>query len=66
MLQNALNMVAIDFRLPVREIADVLVELTNGKATNITESPNGGTSMEDQATADHAGNHSRERRTRHK
>ena len=53
MPQNALNMVDIDFCLPVRQIADVLVQLTTGKATNITESPNGGTNMEDQATADH-------------
>ena len=52
MPQNALNMIDVDFCLPVRQIADVLVQLTNGKATNITESPNGGTSMEDQATAD--------------
>src|SRR5262249_8598886 len=42
----------VDFCLPVRRIADVLVQLANGKATNITESPNEGTSMEDQATAD--------------
>jgi len=52
MPQNALNTVDVDFCLPVRQIADVLVQLTNGKATNITESPNGGNSMEDQATAD--------------
>src|SRR5262249_57097006 len=53
MPQNALDMVDIDFCLPVSQIADVLVQLTNGKATNITESPNGGNSMEDQATAEH-------------
>lgn len=41
------------FCLPVRQIPDILVELTNGEATNITEWPNGGTIMEDQATADH-------------
>ena len=52
MPQNALNMIDVDFCLPVRQIADVLVQLTNGKATNITESPNGGTSLADQATAD--------------
>ena len=52
MPQNALNMVDIDFCLPVRQIADVLVQLASGKATDVTESPNGGTSMEDQATAD--------------
>jgi two-component system chemotaxis response regulator CheB len=52
MPRNALNMVDVDFCLPVRQIADVLVQLTNGKATNITESPNGGKTMEDQATAD--------------
>ena len=53
MPQNALSMVDVDFCLPVRQIAELLVQLANGKATNITESPNGGTSMEGQATADH-------------
>ena len=53
MPQNAINMVDIDFCLAARQIADVLVQLTNGKATNITESPNGGAVIEDQATADH-------------
>ena len=52
MPQNALDLVDVDFCLPVRQIADVLVQLVNGKATNITQSPNGGTIMEDQATAD--------------
>ena len=52
MPRNALNMVDVDFCLPVREIADVLVQLTNHKANNITESPKGGTSMENEATAD--------------
>jgi len=53
MPQNALDMVDVDFCLPVRQIADVLVQLAKGKATNITESSNGGLSMEDQASADH-------------
>lgn len=53
MPQNALNMVDIDFCLPTYQIADVLVQLANGKATNTTESPNGGTTMEDQATAEY-------------
>jgi two-component system chemotaxis response regulator CheB len=53
MPQSALNMVDVDFCLPVRQIADVLVQLVNGKATNITESSNGGVNMEDQAKADH-------------
>lgn len=52
MPRNALNMIDVDFCLPIRQIADVLVQLVNGKATNITESPDGGTSTEDQATAD--------------
>jgi two-component system, chemotaxis family, protein-glutamate methylesterase/glutaminase len=52
MPQNALNMVDVDFCLPVRQIADVLVQLVNGQATDITESPNGGNDMEDQATVD--------------
>src|SRR5262249_31941525 len=53
MPRNALNMVDVDFCLPIRQIADVLVQLVNGKAPNITESPNGGSSVEHQATADH-------------
>ena len=53
MPENALNMVDIDFCLPVRQIADVLVQLTIGNATNVTESPNGGNTMEDEASADH-------------
>ncbi|MGH7981579.1 MAG: chemotaxis protein CheB [Candidatus Udaeobacter sp.] len=52
MPRNALNMVDVDFCLPVRQIADVLVQLVNGKASNIIESPNGEASVEDQATAD--------------
>ena len=52
MPQNALNMVDIDFCLPVRQIADVIVELVKGKATDITESRNGGGKMEDHAGAD--------------
>jgi two-component system chemotaxis response regulator CheB len=52
MPQNALNMVDVDFCLPIRQIADVLVQLTNGKATNITESSNGGNGMENEASAD--------------
>jgi len=53
MPRNALNLVDVDFCLPIRQIAEVLVQLANGKATDITESPNGGTIMEDQATANH-------------
>jgi two-component system chemotaxis response regulator CheB len=52
MPRNALNMVDVDYCLPVRQIADVLVQLANGKATNITESANGANMMEEQATAD--------------
>jgi two-component system chemotaxis response regulator CheB len=52
MPQNSLDMVDIDFCLPIRQIAGVLVQLTNGKTTNITESSNGGNISEDQATAD--------------
>jgi two-component system chemotaxis response regulator CheB len=53
MPQNALSMIDVDFCLPVREIAEALVQLVNGKATNVTESSNGGVNLEDQATADH-------------
>ncbi len=52
MPRNALEMVDVDFCLPVRQISHVLVQLVNGRATNVTELPNGGTSMEDHATAD--------------
>ena len=52
MPQNALNMVDVDFCLPVRQIAHLLPQLVNGKATNIIESPNGGANMESQGTAD--------------
>jgi two-component system chemotaxis response regulator CheB len=54
MPRNALNMVDVDFCLPVREIADLLPQLVDGKATNITESPNGGANMEEQGTANQA------------
>ena len=54
MPQNALNLVDVDFCLPVRQIANILVRLANGKATNITESANGGVgygrSSDQQAT----------------
>jgi two-component system, chemotaxis family, protein-glutamate methylesterase/glutaminase len=49
---NALTMVDVDFCLPVGQIADCLVQLVNGKATNVTESRNGGSKMEEQATAE--------------
>jgi two-component system chemotaxis response regulator CheB len=52
MPRNALNMVDIDFCLPARQIADVLVQLANGNATEIIEAADGETTMEDQATAD--------------
>jgi two-component system, chemotaxis family, protein-glutamate methylesterase/glutaminase len=52
MPQNALKMVEIDFCLPIRQIADLLPQLVDGKATNITESPNGGANMEEQGTLD--------------
>jgi two-component system chemotaxis response regulator CheB len=52
MPQNALNMVDVDFCLPVRQIADVLVDLVNGKGANNAQSPNGGSSIENEATID--------------
>jgi two-component system chemotaxis response regulator CheB len=52
MPQNALDMVDVDFCLPIRQIADVLVELVKGKATSVTESLVDGTKMEDHASAD--------------
>ena len=53
MPQNALDMVDVDFCLPIRQIADLLVQLASGKATDITESPNGGKTMEETANAEH-------------
>jgi len=50
MPKSALNMVDVDFCLPVRQIADLLPNLVNGKATNITEISNGGVNMEEQGT----------------
>jgi two-component system, chemotaxis family, protein-glutamate methylesterase/glutaminase len=52
MPRNALNMVDIDFCLPARQIADVLVQLANGNATEIVEAADGETTMEDQAKAE--------------
>lgn len=53
MPRNALKLVEIDYCLPIRQIADVLVQLSSGKATNVTESPNGDTKMDEKATAEH-------------
>ena len=52
MPRNALNMVDVDFCLPVHQIADVLVQLVNGKATNTTESSNAN-NMDEKANAAH-------------
>jgi two-component system, chemotaxis family, protein-glutamate methylesterase/glutaminase len=52
MPQNALNMVDIDFCLPARQIAEVLVQLAAGNATEIVEAADGETTMEDHATAE--------------
>src|SRR5262249_12183705 len=52
MPEDALNTVDVIFCLPIRKIADVLVQLANGKPTNITKSQKGENNREDQATAD--------------
>lgn len=52
MPENALNMVDVDFCLPVRQIAKLLVQLVNGKATSTVESSHDGGKMEDHASAD--------------
>lgn len=49
MPQSALDAVDVDFCLPLDQIAEILVQLVNGNATNITESPNGETKMDDHA-----------------
>ena len=53
MPRSALETVDVDFCLPIVQIADVLVQLTSGKAAHITESPNGETNMENKADVDH-------------
>jgi len=52
MPQNALNMVDVDFCLPVRQIAGVLVQLVKGNATDVIESLNDGTKMEEHASVE--------------
>jgi two-component system chemotaxis response regulator CheB len=54
MPRNALNLVDVDFCLPLQQIAEVVVQLVQGNATNVTEAPNGGNKMEDQATVEDA------------
>ena len=54
MPRSALNTVDIDFCLPLAQIADVLVQLVAGKATDIIESPNGGTHMDEHTDIDHS------------
>jgi len=51
---NALEMVDVDFCLPIRQIAKVLVQLVEGKATNITESLVSGTKIEEHVDAVHS------------
>jgi len=53
MPQNALKLVDVDFCLPVRQIAELLGQLANGKASNVNESPNGGDDMENEASPEH-------------
>jgi two-component system chemotaxis response regulator CheB len=48
MPRAALDAVDVDYCLPVSQIAAVLAQLASGKATNITDSPNGGNDMPDQ------------------
>jgi two-component system chemotaxis response regulator CheB len=52
MPRNALNTVDVDFCLPVRHIADVLVQLTKGDVKNGVESSDGRISVESEASAD--------------
>jgi two-component system chemotaxis response regulator CheB len=52
MPRNALNMVDVDFCLPVRRIAETIVQLTSGKATGNAESSKGEPNM-NEATAEH-------------
>jgi two-component system chemotaxis response regulator CheB len=45
-------MVDVDFCLPLRQIAEVLVQLIDGKATNTTESTDEGNRMDQHASAE--------------
>jgi two-component system, chemotaxis family, protein-glutamate methylesterase/glutaminase len=54
MPRNALDWVDVDFCLPIRKIAEVLVQLTNGEVTPTSVSPNGQKTMDEQATVDRA------------
>jgi len=53
MPRSALDTVDVDFCLPLVQIADVLVQLADGKASHITESRNGETNSETKADIDH-------------
>src|SRR5262249_6762089 len=48
MPRSALNLVDVDFCLPLQQIAEVVVQLVQGEATNVTEPPNGGSPMAEQ------------------
>jgi two-component system, chemotaxis family, protein-glutamate methylesterase/glutaminase len=52
MPQNALKMVDIDYCLPLKQIAKVIVDLVNGRVTDVTDAPNGGSDMEEKAHAE--------------
>lgn len=54
MPENALNMVDVDYCLPVKQIAKVLVQLANGKATDTIETRHDGAEMEQHASANQA------------
>jgi two-component system chemotaxis response regulator CheB len=51
MPNNALKMVDVDYCLPVLQIADLLVELVNGSATDTSDGTYEGSVMEDRANA---------------
>lgn len=50
---SAMENINVDFCLPVSQIAKVLVELAQGSATTVTESPTGGKSLDEHTTVDH-------------
>lgn len=54
MPRAALDAVEVDYCLPVSQIADVLAQLARGKATNITDSANGGNHMPEHVSAEDA------------
>jgi two-component system, chemotaxis family, protein-glutamate methylesterase/glutaminase len=57
MPRNALALVDIDFCLPLKEIASLLVKLVQGKATDVIESRHDGSKIEQHSKAENPDDH---------